>query len=71
MDILLTVKIHTFVIELLSSGVNPKGMVAVFRDIPDPEPDDLKLTALAQTRLQNLKRKLEDALPNGHIIRLE
>lgn len=43
----------------------------MFRDLPDLEPDESKLAVLAQTRLRDLKKKFEDALPETHIIRLK
>ncbi|XP_053602365.1 protein qui-1 [Plodia interpunctella] len=57
-------------LDLLANGPHPKGIVAVFRDI-QTEADDSKLANLASTRLKALKRRLEDALPESHIIRLE
>ncbi|KAH9645257.1 hypothetical protein HF086_000420 [Spodoptera exigua] len=58
-------------LNLLSNGNHPKGMIAVFRDVPDLEPDDSKIAALAHTRLKELRKKLEDALPDTHVITLE
>ncbi|XP_049866312.1 protein qui-1 [Pectinophora gossypiella] len=58
-------------LELLSNGNHPKGLIAVFRDLPDLEPDDSKLTSLAHARLKDLRSRLEDALPESHIVRLE
>ncbi|XP_047019975.1 protein qui-1 isoform X2 [Helicoverpa zea] len=58
-------------LDLLSSGNHPKGMIAVIRDTPDLEPDDSKITVLAHSRLKELRRKMEDALPDTHIITLE
>ncbi|XP_026328462.1 uncharacterized protein LOC113236548 [Hyposmocoma kahamanoa] len=58
-------------LELLSNGNHPKGVIVVYRDMPELEPDDTKLTTLARARLIQLKKKLEDALPDSHIIQLE
>lgn len=60
-----------FFIELLSNGKHPKGMIAILRDIPDLEHDDSKLTILAHSRLKKLQRRLEETLPDDHVIRLE
>lgn len=60
-----------FALELLSQGKHPKGFIAVLRDIPDLEPDDTKLTVLVHQRIKKLQKKLEDILPETHIIRLE
>lgn len=60
-----------YFIELLSNGKHPKGVIAVLKDIPDLEHDDSKVTVLAHSRLKKLQRKLEDTLPEGHVIRLE
>lgn len=46
-------------------------MIAVFRDTPDPEPDDSKLSVLAHTRLKELRRKIEETLPETHVVSLE
>lgn len=46
-------------------------MIVVFRDMPEPEADDSKLAVLAHARLKELKKKLEDALPESHVISLE
>ncbi|XP_063361352.1 protein qui-1 [Cydia amplana] len=58
-------------LDLLSTGNHPKGVIAVFRDCPALEADDSKIAVLAHSRLKALKRKLEDTLPENHIIRLE
>ncbi|KAL0840162.1 hypothetical protein ABMA28_015455 [Loxostege sticticalis] len=58
-------------LELLTTGNHPKGMIVVFRDMPEPEADDSKLAVLAHARLKELKKKLEDALPESHVISLE
>lgn len=46
-------------------------MIAVFRDLPESEPDDSKLSVLAHTRLKELKQKIQDTLPETHVITLE
>ncbi|XP_045534151.1 protein qui-1 [Papilio machaon] len=58
-------------LELLKNGKHPKGVIAVLKDIPDLEHDDSKITVLAHSRLKKLQRKLEETLPEGHVIRLE
>ncbi|XP_052750430.1 protein qui-1 [Galleria mellonella] len=58
-------------LELLNTGNHPKGMIVVYRDIPESEADDSRLSILAYARLKELKRKVEDALPESHIIQLE
>lgn len=62
---------YFFFSDLLSNGNHPKGVIAVFRDCSALETDDSKLAVLAHARVKTLKRRLEDALPEGHIIRLE
>lgn len=46
-------------------------MIAVFRELPEPEPDEPKLAVLAHTRLKELMKSIEDLLPESHIIKLE
>ncbi|XP_075970830.1 protein qui-1 [Anticarsia gemmatalis] len=58
-------------LDLLSNGNQPKGMIAVFRDMPDPEPEDSKLSVLAHTRLKDLRKRIEETLPDTHVICLE
>ncbi|XP_045764510.1 protein qui-1 isoform X1 [Maniola jurtina] len=58
-------------LELLSTGKHPKGLIVVYRDIPDLEADDSKLTTLVHQRLKKLLKKFEDVLPETHVIRLE
>ncbi|XP_028158797.1 NACHT domain- and WD repeat-containing protein 1 [Ostrinia furnacalis] len=58
-------------LELLTTGNHPKGVIVVFRDMPEPEAEDSKIAVLAHNRLKELKKKLEDALPESHVIRLE
>ncbi|XP_012550806.2 protein qui-1 isoform X2 [Bombyx mori] len=58
-------------LELLSNGNHPKGLIAVFRDLAEVEEDDSKITVLAHTRLLELKKKMEETLPDTHFIRLE
>lgn len=60
-----------FCVELLSNGKHPKGFIAVCRDLSEPEADDSKISRLAHTRLQALMKKLEETLPETHVIRLE
>ncbi|CAH2266800.1 jg7983 [Pararge aegeria aegeria] len=58
-------------IDLLENGKHPKGVIVIFRDIPDLEADDSKITALVHERLKKLLRKFEGILPETHVIRLE
>ncbi|XP_037299409.1 uncharacterized protein LOC115450836 [Manduca sexta] len=58
-------------LELLANGNHPKGLIAVLRDVADQEPEDSKLSVLANNRLKSLMKKMEDVLPDTHVVRLE
>ncbi|CAG4977394.1 unnamed protein product [Colias eurytheme] len=58
-------------LDILKNGKHPKGLIVALRELSPLEPDDTKLTIIAHARLKALQEKIEDTLPDTHIIRLE
>lgn len=58
-------------LELLSNGNHPKGMIAVFKDLTESEAEDSRLSVVAHTRLKELRNKIEESIPETHVINLE
>ncbi|CAF4897935.1 unnamed protein product [Pieris macdunnoughi] len=58
-------------LELLNTGKHPKGLIVAHRELSALEPDDSKLTIIAHSRLKALQKRIEDVLPETHVIYLE